>query len=81
MYVGFYLMDPVILTLINTFLPIVLVLVLLAATVLYQEDEETCMMSGSKTRYECVGGGEPMNGADYVAQLTGGLVLRCVTRA
>mmetsp|Transcript_12797 Transcript_12797/g.21722 ORF Transcript_12797/g.21722 Transcript_12797/m.21722 type:complete len:521 (+) Transcript_12797:134-1696(+) len=68
-YVGFYLMDPVILTLINTFLPIILVLVLLAATVFHEEDKDTCLQTSIDPAL-CVDG-EPMDGADYVTQLTG----------
>jgi len=68
-YVGFYLMDPVILTLVNTFLPIILVLVLLAATVFYEEDRDTCLQTSIDPAL-CVDG-EPMDGADYVTQLTG----------
>ena len=62
-------MDPVILTLINTFLPIILVLVLLAATVFHEEDRDTCLQTSINPAL-CVDG-EPMDGAEYVAQLTG----------
>eukprot|EP00240_Pyramimonas_obovata_P001095 CAMPEP_0118937994 /NCGR_PEP_ID=MMETSP1169-20130426/24471_1 /TAXON_ID=36882 /ORGANISM="Pyramimonas obovata, Strain CCMP722" /LENGTH=498 /DNA_ID=CAMNT_0006881803 /DNA_START=280 /DNA_END=1776 /DNA_ORIENTATION=+ len=69
LHFGFYLMDPFILTIINTFLPLFLVLVLLAATVAYRQDQECDDEFLANLSMDC--DGNPMQGNDYVAQLTG----------